>query len=192
MNPRTSRPVGYGFVEVATSVDADRAISELSGKFLLERKISVQRARKAPSGRASPSTSSSGKKTSTAAPVDEDTMDCKVEISDEDPVEAEGYNPVEEVKQQVRNVMNQLEQKMVPTNWSAINTTKIRTSLGGGQSKIKVEEDEESQKQEVTQEGEEPHKEQETQKGDESQKKYETQQEKGQLDWDILLGLLKL
>ena len=178
VNPRTSRPVGYGFVEVATSVDADRAISELSGKCLLERKISVQRARKAPSGRASPSTSSFGKETTTAAPVDEDTVDCKVEISDEDPVEAEGYKPVEEVKQESRNVMKQVEQKMVPTNWSAINTTKIRTSLGGGQSKIKAEEDEESQKQEETQEGEEPHKEQETQKGDESQK-YETQQEKG-------------
>ncbi|KAK3170618.1 hypothetical protein OEA41_002699 [Lepraria neglecta] len=178
VNPHTSRPVGYGFVEVATSVDADRAISELSGKFLLERKISVQRARKAPSGRASPSTSNFGKETTTAAPVDKDTMDCKVEISDEDPVEAEGYKPVEEVKQEVRNVMNQAEQKIVPTNWSAINTTKIRTSLGGSQSKIKLEEDEEPQKQEETQEGEEPHKEQETQKGDEFQKKYETQQQK--------------
>ena len=45
-NPRTSRPVGYAFVDQTTADDAQRAISELSGKEILERKVSVQLARK--------------------------------------------------------------------------------------------------------------------------------------------------
>ncbi|MCJ1286505.1 hypothetical protein MMC26_005851 [Xylographa opegraphella] len=45
-NPRTTRPVGYAFVDLSTSTEADRAISELSGKEILSRKVSVQLARK--------------------------------------------------------------------------------------------------------------------------------------------------
>ncbi|MCJ1473980.1 hypothetical protein MMC13_002636 [Lambiella insularis] len=45
-NPRTTRPVGYAFVDLSTSTEADRAISELSGKEVLNRKVSVQLARK--------------------------------------------------------------------------------------------------------------------------------------------------
>ncbi|XP_044722077.1 RNA recognition motif domain-containing protein [Hirsutella rhossiliensis] len=45
-NPRTDRPVGYAFVDLSTPTEADRAISELSGKEILERKVSVQLARK--------------------------------------------------------------------------------------------------------------------------------------------------
>lgn len=45
-NPRTDRPVGYAFVDLKTSAEADRAIAELSGKEILERKVSVQLARK--------------------------------------------------------------------------------------------------------------------------------------------------
>lgn len=45
-NPRTSRPVGYAFVDLATSNEAQRAISELSGKEVLARKVSVQLARR--------------------------------------------------------------------------------------------------------------------------------------------------
>ncbi|MCJ1372207.1 hypothetical protein MMC20_003429 [Loxospora ochrophaea] len=45
-NPRTTRPVGYAFVDLSTSNEAQRAISELSGKEILERKVSVQLARK--------------------------------------------------------------------------------------------------------------------------------------------------
>lgn len=45
-NPRTDRPVGYAFVDLSTSGEADRAIAELSGKEILERKVSVQLARK--------------------------------------------------------------------------------------------------------------------------------------------------
>jgi len=45
-NPRTDRPVGYAFVDLSTPAEAERAINELSGKEILERKVSVQLARK--------------------------------------------------------------------------------------------------------------------------------------------------
>ncbi|KAI5811286.1 hypothetical protein DFH27DRAFT_460815, partial [Peziza echinospora] len=45
-NPRTSRAVGYAFVDFHKKEEADRAIAELSGKELLGRKVSVQAARK--------------------------------------------------------------------------------------------------------------------------------------------------
>jgi RNA recognition motif-containing protein len=46
MNPRTNRAVGYAFVDLSTPSEAERAITELSGKEILERKVSVQLARK--------------------------------------------------------------------------------------------------------------------------------------------------
>ncbi|KAJ9271170.1 hypothetical protein DTO212C5_2828 [Paecilomyces variotii] len=46
VNPRTNRPVGYAFVDLATAHEAQNAIQELSGKEILERKVSVQVARK--------------------------------------------------------------------------------------------------------------------------------------------------
>ncbi|KAG7009554.1 ADP-ribosylation factor GTpase-activating protein GCS1 [Physcia stellaris] len=45
-NPRTTRPVGYAFVDLSTADEAQKAIGELSGKEVLERKVSVQLARK--------------------------------------------------------------------------------------------------------------------------------------------------
>ena len=46
LNPRTTRPVGYAFVDVSTPSEAERAISELNGKTIMDRKVSVQLARK--------------------------------------------------------------------------------------------------------------------------------------------------
>ncbi|KAH8430513.1 RNA recognition motif domain-containing protein [Aspergillus melleus] len=46
VNPRTNRPVGYAFVDLATAHEASAAIEELSGKEILARKVSVQLARK--------------------------------------------------------------------------------------------------------------------------------------------------
>ncbi|CAI7604691.1 unnamed protein product [Penicillium glandicola] len=46
VNPRTNRPVGYAFVDVATAAEASAAIEALSGKEILQRKVSVQLARK--------------------------------------------------------------------------------------------------------------------------------------------------
>lgn len=53
-NPRTTRPVGYAFVDLSSADDSQRAIADLSGKEILERKVSVQLARKpeAPGDRA--------------------------------------------------------------------------------------------------------------------------------------------
>ncbi|SPN97673.1 related to single-stranded TG1-3 binding protein [Cephalotrichum gorgonifer] len=45
-NPRTDKPVGYAFVDLSTPSEAERAIGELSGQEILERKVSVQLARK--------------------------------------------------------------------------------------------------------------------------------------------------
>jgi len=44
-NPRTDRPVGYAFVEVSTPKEVEQAIAKLSGREILERKVSVQLAR---------------------------------------------------------------------------------------------------------------------------------------------------
>lgn len=46
VNPRTNRPVGYAFVDLSTAEEAQDAIAALSGKEILERKVSVQVARK--------------------------------------------------------------------------------------------------------------------------------------------------
>lgn len=46
VNPRNNRPVGYAFVDLATASEATGAIEELSGKEILQRKVSVQLARK--------------------------------------------------------------------------------------------------------------------------------------------------
>ena len=45
-NPRTTRPVGYAFVDLSTADEAQKAIADLAGKFILDRKVSVQLARK--------------------------------------------------------------------------------------------------------------------------------------------------
>ncbi|KAF4544719.1 Rnp domain protein [Lasiodiplodia theobromae] len=45
-NPRTTRPVGYAFVDLSTPSEAERAITELNGKAILDRKVSIQLARK--------------------------------------------------------------------------------------------------------------------------------------------------
>ncbi|KAI5298937.1 ribose-phosphate pyrophosphokinase [Ascosphaera pollenicola] len=46
MNPRTNRPVGYAFVDLASVEQAQAAIAALSGNEILERKVSVQVAQK--------------------------------------------------------------------------------------------------------------------------------------------------
>ncbi|KAF1990996.1 RNA-binding domain-containing protein [Aulographum hederae CBS 113979] len=45
-NPRTTRPVGYAFVDLSTPSEAERAIAELNGQDILDRKVSIQLARK--------------------------------------------------------------------------------------------------------------------------------------------------
>lgn len=45
-NPRTNRPVGYAFVDLSTPTEAERAIADLNGQVILDRKVSIQLARK--------------------------------------------------------------------------------------------------------------------------------------------------
>ncbi|KAL8995812.1 MAG: hypothetical protein Q9169_004532 [Polycauliona sp. 2 TL-2023] len=45
-NPRTTRPVGYAFVDLTTAEEAQKAIGDLNGKEIMDRKVSVQLARK--------------------------------------------------------------------------------------------------------------------------------------------------
>ena len=60
-NPRTTRPVGYAFVDVSTAGEAERAINELNGKNISDRKVSVQLARKPePAGTAAPAAAAEG------------------------------------------------------------------------------------------------------------------------------------
>lgn len=49
-NPRTGRHVGYAFVDLHTPSEAERAVNELNGLEVLERKLSVQLARKNEAG----------------------------------------------------------------------------------------------------------------------------------------------
>lgn len=44
-NPRTNRPVGYAFVELSSSEEAESAIEKLGGKEILQRKVFLQIAR---------------------------------------------------------------------------------------------------------------------------------------------------
>jgi RNA recognition motif-containing protein len=50
VNPRTGRPVGYAFVDLKSAEEAEKAIANLSGQDILERKVSVQLARKPEQG----------------------------------------------------------------------------------------------------------------------------------------------
>jgi len=60
VNPRSQRPVGYAFVDLATADEAQSAIAELSGKEILERKVSVQVARKPEPAEAKESSANGG------------------------------------------------------------------------------------------------------------------------------------
>lgn len=45
VNPQTNHQVGYAFAEMTSAAEVERAIAELSGKKMLERKITVQLAK---------------------------------------------------------------------------------------------------------------------------------------------------
>ena len=131
-NPRTCRPVGYAFVTVSTSDEANRAISQLSGKEILERKISVERLRTE----------------ETKAPTSSNTVAKEVASATANEL-MEGYNGntglnVEEglngkkVPHEISEVISPQEmQAAPPVSWNAVNTTKIRTTLGGSGGKVK-------------------------------------------------------
>ena len=131
-NPRTCRPVGYAFVTVSTSDEADRAMSQLSGNEILDRKVSVERAR-AEEAKAPTSSSTVTKDVATATANEL----------------VEGYNGsrglnVEEgldgnkMPREVSEITSPQDmQAAPPVSWNAVNTTKIRTTLGGSGGKVK-------------------------------------------------------
>ena len=190
INPLTSRPTGYGFVEVATSAEADRAISQLDGKSLLERKVSVQRTRKTSSGGGSAGTAVFRKEATPnlSMPVDEDIGNFEPKETHEDPVQERGTILKQGIKQDFRDEVKQLG---APTKWNAVNTTKIRTSFGGSRSEDKANEIDEPVMKQEAQRGEEPHDRHQNQEVNEHEKRYETQQEKGGLIHYTIYGLLR-
>lgn len=132
VNPRTSRPVGYAFVTVSTSDEADRATSQLSGNEILERKVSVQCARAEEMKAAGPGTTAAeeGAYTKKRKRKEGYHGDTRVKVGEE----SEGNNLLREISE---TILPQDVQTAAPMNWNAVNTTKIRTTLGGSVGKIK-------------------------------------------------------
>lgn len=127
-NPRTCRPVGYAFVTVSSSDEADHAISQLSGNEILERKVSIQRARAE----------------ETEAP-DPGNTTAKEKASATRNKHAEGYHDKEGELEEIKLLHEVSEaipspdvQAALPVSWNAVNTTKIRTTLGGRVDKVNV------------------------------------------------------
>ena len=131
-NPRTCRHVPYAFVTVSTPDEADRAMSLLSGNEILDRKISVERARAE----------------ETKAPTSSNTVTKDVASAAANEL-MEGYNGnrilnVEEglngntMPEEISEVTTPQDmQAAPPVSWNAVNTTKIRTTLGRSGSKVK-------------------------------------------------------
>lgn len=138
VNPRTKRPVGYAFVDIASCLQAQRATLELSGQYLLERKISVQLARK----------SSLPVQVDESSPVPgqriqiqegeamgEEATEDKAAVKDESSSEGEADRADKGFHHEVRIMGEKLDTKATPVNWNAANTVKIRTKLGEGRNK---------------------------------------------------------
>ena len=131
-NPRTCRPVGYAFVTVSTSDEADRAMFQLSGKEILDRKVSVKRA---PAEKTKAPTSSNT--------VTEDVASAAANEVMEGYNGNKGLNIGEELNGNnapygiSETTAPQGVQAAPPVSWNAVSTTKIRTTLGGSGGKVK-------------------------------------------------------
>ena len=131
-NPRTCRLVGYAFVTVSTSDEADRAMSQLSGNEILDRKVSVKRAR--PEETKAPTSGNIVMKDVASATANELTeayngnRGLNVE---------EGLNGIKMPNEISEIASPQDMQAAPPVSWNAVNTTKIRTTLGGSGGKVK-------------------------------------------------------
>ncbi len=132
IKPRTHHPVGYAFVTISTCDEADRAISQLSGSEILERQVSIQRARakeiEAP-GSGTPSTEETVSATMNKR-MEGDHDNSSVKVAEA----LEESNTLSEVSEPVSS---QNGQAAAPVTWNAVNITKIRTTLGGSVGKVK-------------------------------------------------------
>lgn len=131
-NPRTCRPVGYAFVTVSTPGEADRAISQLSGNVILERKVSIQRARAEERKDAN----------SGATAVEEEVFATRNKAMEDYPGNRsdnieKGLEESKTLHAVSETVAPQDVQAASPVNWNAVNFIKIRTTLGGSVGKIK-------------------------------------------------------
>ena len=135
-NPRTCRPVGYAFVTVSTSDEADRAMSQLSGTNIIDRKVSIKRARAEETQ--APTSSSTVTKDVASATATEliEGHNGNRELSVE-----EGLNRNNTPQEIFETTSPQDMQAAPPVSWNAVNTTKIRTTLGGSGGKVKDLED---------------------------------------------------
>lgn len=128
VNPRTHRHVGYAFVTLSTSFEADRVISQLSGKEILERKTSIQRARAEEMKTLDTGTTSAEEGTFVTS--DERMGGYRGDGN----VEAEEEHEEDTAHEISRSVTPQDMQAAPPMSWNTVNTTKIRTTFKEGKS----------------------------------------------------------
>lgn len=131
-DPRTSCPVGYAFVAVSTSDEADRAMSQLSGNEILDRKVSVERAQA--EEMKAPTSSNVVTKDAASATANELMEGYKGNrgLNVEERLNGnEMPHPISDITSPTKM------QSAPPVSWNAVNTTKIRTTLGGSKGKAK-------------------------------------------------------
>ena len=131
-NPRTCRPVGYAFVTLSTPDEADRATSQLSGNVILERKVSIQRARA--EEMKDPISGATAAEEEASATRNKGVEGYQSNRSANIEKELEESKTLHDFSKTVspRDVL-----AAPPVNWNAVNFTKIRTTLGGSVGKVK-------------------------------------------------------
>ena len=139
INPRTARPCGYAFTTTTELGDAERAVSELSGSQILDRKVSVELSRRTDTASAN---SNIAKTERHEKRNDEGSiqLDQKPETSSRDASIAatEGQNTAkDEAPPKPELELGEILESAPSMNWNAVNHTKIRTSLGSGLDKDK-------------------------------------------------------
>lgn len=132
INPRTRRSVGYAFVTVSSSEEADRATSQLSGHEIQDRKVSVQRARAEDMKAPDPGASAAVEGASNARSKRMEGYHGMRGANFEDKIEEDNV-----LRAIPETISPQDVQAAPPMNWNAVNTTKIRTTLGGSVGKAK-------------------------------------------------------
>lgn len=113
--PRTSRSVGFAFIDFATPQAADSARLQLSGEEILARKVSIQLARKPVM-------------TSTAGTATDDRING-----------ADGHMKDEESQHKSAGNANATKTDIYHAlSWNPINGIRIRTTLGGSLGKGEI------------------------------------------------------
>ncbi|KAK4690590.1 protein AIR1/2, partial [Lecanoromycetidae sp. Uapishka_2] len=136
VHPRTKRPTGYAFVDVASSLQAQRAIFELSGQILLERKVSVQLSKSpapVPDETSSP-TKRQESHTQEGHDTDGDSLEDEAAVKNESSSDDEADSHKEEFHRELQKVRGDLDRNAASKNWNTGSSINIRTKLGGNTS----------------------------------------------------------